>query len=733
MGERRATAVTQSALRSSKLRQAGGLRRNSAFAVFAVIGVRCWEQFLAERERWALWLPVMLGAGIGFYFLLPIEPPAWSGGLAVVAIGGTLLAGRRRSAWGLLSLALLFLLFGFSIAQWRSLSVQAPILERSLGPVELTGRVLSVQPRARGERIVLEKLEIDRLGAAQTPERVRITLASGAAGIYPGDWVKGRAELNPPPEPVAPGAYDFARAAYFERLGAVGFSFGRFEKLPSATLTPSQQGSSNNLVRAWAIWWADLRHRLSERIVLALPGPPGAIAAALMTGERGRVPEAILGALRDAGLAHLLAISGLHIGLIAASLFFSVRGLLALIPGFALEYPIKKWAALVALPGAFAYLMLVGATIPAQRAFLMTGLVLLAVLLDRRALSMRLVAWAALVTLLLSPESVLSVSFQMSFAAVTVMIAAYEGRRGFFQQPGRDFWSLRSLLGYLAAIAATSALATIATAPFAIFHFNHLALYGVIANVIAVPVTAFWIMPSALLAFLLMPFGLEGLALWVMGQGIELVVTTAHTVAAMPSAALTVPAMPLWGLIAASLGGLWLSIWLGRWRLTGLLGLLAAGLSIAFSSPPDILVSGDARLTAVLLEDGTLWRSNRRVNRFAAETWARRAGQEGLERSNPASKTAPRCDSQGCIFTVEGKRVALAATVGAVAEDCALVNLMISREPIRRSCNQPQIVIDRFDLWRKGAHAVWVGKDEIRVENVADSRGVRPWVVQRGN
>ncbi len=724
--------MARSAWQFGGQRQKGGFRLNRVtFAAADAWGI-CRDCFYGERERWALWLPVILGVGIGIYFVLPAEPAPWTGALALIVASVALIATRKSPALGLLNLSVLFLLLGFGLAQWRSLSVQAPILERSIGPVEVSGRLLAVEPRTRGERIILEKLNIARLSDVQTPERIRITLAGGAEGLYPGDWVRGRAKLNPPPEPVAPGAYDFARAAYFERLGAVGFAYGRFEKLIAIEAPPVQDAVFDGWTRAWEIWWADLRHRLSERIVTALPGSSGAIAAALMTGERGRIPEQILEALRDAGLAHLLAISGLHIGLITAGLFFSVRGLLALLPGFALDYPIKKWAALVALPGAFAYLMLVGATIPAQRAFLMTGLVLLAVLLDRRALSMRLVAWAALATLLLAPESLLSVSFQMSFAAVTVMIAAYEGRHGFFRQSGSDFWSLRSLAGYLAAIVVTSALATVATAPFAIFHFNHLALYGVIANMIAVPVTAFWIMPAALLAFLMMPLGLEALPLWLMGQGIEVVVATAESVSSLPSAALTVSAMPLWGLVAAAVGGLWLSIWAGRWRFLGLAPLAVCGLSIAALPAPDILVSGDARLLAAQLESGTLWRSSNRINRFDAEIWARRAGWDKESAYGPGQEGEPLCDNQGCILILNGKKVAFAATNGAVAEDCDLVDVMISRVPIRRSCTQPLATIDRFDLWREGAHALWIDPGGVRIKTVAETRGSRPWVVQRG-
>ncbi|WP_282608225.1 ComEC/Rec2 family competence protein [Pelagibius sp. Alg239-R121] len=700
------------------------------------------DRLHAERDRWALWLPVFFGCGIGAYFSLPIEPPPLTGLVLFAPAFAALIVLRKSQFWGALFLAGVFVLLGFSIAQWRSHSLKAPILERSVGPVEVRGRVVSVEPRSRGERLVLERPKIGRPSDGQTPARIRITLSSGAEGLYPGDWVVGTAKLGPPPEPAMPGAYDFARAAYFQRLGGVGFAYGRFEKLSGVTSDAGRNEAAlpGRLARRWEIWWADLRHRLSERIVDALPGRSGAVAAALMTGERGRVAEGHLEALRDAGLAHLLAISGLHIGLVAAGLFFGLRGLLALIPGLALNYPIKKWAALTALPGAFAYLMLVGATIPAQRAFLMTGLMLLAVLLDRRALSMRLVAWAAMATLLLAPESLLSVSFQMSFAAVTLMIAAYEGQRGRFLKSGADFWSFGSLVRYLIAIAVTSAIATVATAPFAVYHFNHLALYGVFANVVAVPITAFWIMPSALLAFLMMPFGLEALPLWVMGIGIELVIGTAEGVSAWPSAALTVSAMPDWGIIAAAAGGLWLAIWSGTWRFLGVIPLAAAAVSVALWAPPDILVSADARLLAVRLADGSMWRSNRAVNRFAADIWYRRAGidpdSDSKGRADGKSRAAgsglPQCDTLGCIFYKESTTVALARTAGAITEDCALADLMVSLVPVRIDCKHPKTVIDRFDLWRNGTHAIWINDAGIRVETVAKSRGTRPWVQRRG-
>ena len=266
-----------------------------------------------------------------------------------------------------------------------------------------------------------------------------------------------------------------------------------------------------------------MRQTITTKIRAVLKGVSGTIAAALMTGERSAIPEDVMTAIRDSGLAHLLAISGLHIGLVAGIIFFGARGLLALIPPLALRFPIKKWAALAAIAGAFAYAFIAGATVQTQRALLMVGMVLVAVILDRRGLSIRLVAWAALAILVVAPESLLGPSFQISFAAVTALIATYETlseRRQYreYEHSRLPPW-VREAMFYLAGVALTTLIAGVATAPFAIFHFNRFAGYGLAANLIAVPVTALWVMPWAMAAFLLMLFGFEAAALTPMGWG----------------------------------------------------------------------------------------------------------------------------------------------------------------------------------------------------------------------
>lgn len=452
-----------------------------------------------------------------------------------------------------------------------------------------------------------------------------------------------------------------------------------------------------------------------------------------MTGERGAIPEPVIAAIRDSGLAHLLAISGLHIGLVAGVLFFGARAGLALVPFVALRQPIKKWAALAAIGGALAYALLTGATVPSQRAFLMISLVLLAVLVDRRGISMRVVAWAAVVVLLTQPESLLSASFQLSFAAVVALVAVYEAVRRYRKESAEAPSWLRRAGTYLAGVAATTVIAGIATAPFAVFHFNRFVEYGLAANLVAVPVTALWIMPWAVGAFLLMPLGFEAVALVPMGWGVGMVVAVAEAISSWPGAVAALPAMPTWGLVVIAAGGLWLALWQCRWRLWGVDVLAAGAASLLLTTPPDVLVDADGKLMAVRTEAGTLAVSSLRAAPFSREVWLRRVRQDADASSWPrhGMGAAGRltCDRLGCVYRAEGRAVALVRMPEALAEDCRLVDVVVSPEPVRGQC-AAAVVIDRFDLWRGGAHALWLGGGTITVESVNARRGDRPWVAR---
>ncbi len=691
------------------------------------------DRLEAERDRWALWLPVGFALGVGVYFGLDFEPPGWLGAAVLAGAAGLGLFGRKRPGLFVAALALGVAAAGFTAGQVRTATVAAPILEKRLGPVGLSGQVLDMEPRVKNYRIILHRLEIRPLSRDKVPEKVRVVGFGQPNGIQPGDWIRLRAVLRPPPGPAAPGAYDFARRAFYERLGGVGFAIGR--AIPAASPIGVGDGEAS-AVTAWRLWWTDLRLGIARRILAVLPGEAGAVAAALMTGERGAIPARVMQNMRDSGLAHLLAISGLHVGLVAGLLFIGLRALLALVPRLVLYYPVKKWAAVAAALGAAAYLLLTGATVPTQRAFLMVGLVLLAVVLDRSALTMRLVAWAAIVILALAPENLLSASFQMSFAAVTALIAAYEAAR---ERRVRLF--AERTLGtrvalYLGAVAFTSVIATLATTPFAVYHFNRIAWYGLVANLVAVPVTALWIMPWVIGAFLLLPFGAEAWALVPMGWGIDVVLAVAGRVAGWPGAVSMVPAMPTAGVVLIALGGTWLCLWRGAWRTIALVPMLAGLLTVPLNPPPDVLASGDGKLFAVRTADGEVLLSTARARRFEAELWRRRLGQAeaaAWPRTGEAAGGRLRCDPLGCIYRTGGQVVALVQDGRALIDDCAEATVVISRVPVRRGqCRGKRVVIDRFDLWRHGGHALWLAKDGVRVETVHGRRGARPWVPERG-
>ncbi|MGH6961173.1 MAG: ComEC/Rec2 family competence protein, partial [Dongiaceae bacterium] len=510
---------------------------------------------------------------------------------------------------------------------------------------------------------------------------------------------------------------------------AVGFAFGQ-------TVTLLEQTGDADWLSTTAAWLADLRLRIAMEVRSVLPEAPGAIAVALITGDQGAIPKPVLEAMRDSGLSHLLSISGLHIGLVAGILFIGLRAMLALIPPLVLNHPTKKWAAATALLGTLFYLLLAGAPVPTQRAYLMTGIVLLAVLFDRKAISMRTVALAATAVLLILPDALVGASFQMSFAAVVALVAVYEA-----SEPLRLRWRAnapwpRTAALYVGGIAAMSLIATAATSPFVAYHFDRFTAYGVFANMLAVPLTSFWVMPFAVAAVLLMPFGLAWLALVPMGWGIEGIVWIADVVAALPGAVSLVPAMPIGGLLLTTLGGLWLCLWQRRWRLLGLPAIGLGLLSVLMVRPPDILISEDGRLVAVADGDGKLLLSSRRVGRFEADAWLLRAGEDAaLDWPTDGYGAGGRlaCDNLGCIYSAAGWTVAIAHEPDALIEDCQVADIVLSLEPMRGPCRSAKRVIDRFDLWRDGAHALWIDDEQaVRIESVRARRGDRPWVVQPG-
>ena len=679
------------------------------------------ERLEAEQDRWFLWLPVLFGAGIAVYFALAFEPLTTATVLPAVAALALHAAGPRAGIAGLVTGAILAATLGLAAAKLRTEAVRAPVLQTRMGPIDVYGHVELIEPRATGgQRVTLRVTAVEKHETDAWPARVRVRAGVESAALQPGDHVRVKATLTPPPAPALPGEYDFARAAWFMGLGAVGFSRAAAERVESAVAPPFSLQVTAAVAR--------VRQAIGRRVLAALPGETGAIANALITGERGGIPEATNQAFRDSGLFHILSISGLHMVVMAGAVFLSIRLVLAAIPSIALRYPIKKWAAAGAMLGAFAYLQISGVAVATVRSCIMISIMFLAVILDRPALALRNVALSALLILAVWPESLLDPGFQMSFAAVVALVSAYEWLRERDDRSGNV--PRRGVLAtgvlFFGGIVTSTLVAGFAVAPFGVYHFHNTQQFAILANLLAIPICNIVVMPASLAALLMMPFGLEALPLWVMGLGIDAMVWCANAVARIPGAVGRVPAIPTvaFGLMVA--GGLWLLLWRTRWRVLGV-APMALGLMLApTGSRPDVLVGRGGNLVAVRGEDGRLSAIAGRGSTFELARWLEHDG-DGRAASEAAKGQAFSCDRAGCVARVKGALVAVSESAAGLRDDCVAASVLILKLAKPRGCRPPGVVIDSADLSARGAHALSIENGHVRLETAAHARGARPW------
>ncbi|HWU25372.1 MAG TPA: ComEC/Rec2 family competence protein [Rhizomicrobium sp.] len=682
--------------------------------------------FLAERDRWALWLPAGVAFGIGIYFALPFEPSlAVASGLggAGVLLGLAAIVSPELGVKAFLA-ALAAFLIGFAAAKLREETIAAPVIVHRLGPVEMAGRVEFAQAHGEAVRAVIAPDFLAHHYDLALPAHVRVTFRKDRGALVPGSEIAFKAVLLPPPAPAAPGDYDFGRAAFFEGLGAVGYAYGEPQLIAPAPSPPDLSARIGGAIQY-------LRWQMSQRIHSVLAGSTGAIASAIITGDRGGISDEDDMALRDAGLAHVLAIAGLHMALVGMGLFWTVRAVLAAIPRIALVYPIKKWAAIAALFGAGFYLVISGAAAATTRAFVMLAMMLIAILFDRPAISMRSLAIAACVLLLARPESLTEPGFQMSFAAVAALIAVAEWEQSHRRPHAAEPVRFAAARRYLRGIAITSFVGSLATMPYAAFHFDRATHYAVLGNLGAMPVMGFVAMPAAAVSVIAMPFGLDKWPLRVMGFGIDTMLAVGRFVSHLPGAVQIVSAWPMMALVLVSLGGLWIVIWRAHFRWLGFAPILAGLLVAFFVRPPDLLVARDGATVALRGKDGLLHLLGPSADSYSTIEWLKRDGDGRAPAAAIAAQArGARCDDWGCIgYSADGESIALVLHPDALAEDCMHADILVSTTPVRQPCVGPRLVIDRFDVARNGAYAVWLGKT-LRMETVAEDRGRRPWSVK---
>ena len=655
----------------------------------------------AARGQLFPFVPVFVAVGIGVWFKLGFEPSAVHYG--VLAVLCLLCLGFWRLGPELaqpLAVAAACVLAGLLAIGLRAHLVQAPMLEYPYyGPVQ--GRIVDIdRSQSDALRLTLDQVVLADHTAGETPETVRISLHGPPPDLpyEPGQSVMVTARIAAPEGPTEPGGFDFRRMAYFNQLGAVGYTSS------PVVLWAPPLGGAEAINR--------LRNRLSQAIEAAVPGDSGAFASGVMTGDRSNISAAVISDLRLSSLAHLLAISGMNMAFLTGFVFAITRYGLALVPPVALRVNSKKLAAVAAFGVALFYLLLSGANVATTRAFLMVSVMLGAVLLDRRALSFRSVALSALVLLLVQPESLTEPGFQLSFAATIALIAGFAPTQGWLKArvPG---WTITPLM-----LGMTSLLAGLATAPFAAATFNRFTDYGLIANLLTVPVMSL-LMGAGAVAALLAPFGLAGPALWVMDMSARWILFVAHWIAGLDGAVTMIPSPDAWVIPLIAFGSLWAVLWSGRLRLAGIAPVALALVLWGLTERPAGLISSDGVLVGLMGPEGRALSAPKGAG-FAAKSWLEDDGDLALPEAAAlrwgfeGPKSARRFTIGGVRGVVLSGKTGLAG-LGAACAAADLVIVPVSLGPAP-TADGGCLVVDRPVLDRAGAIALKVEPGGLRLD-----------------
>ena len=695
-----------------------------------------------ERGTGFVLIPVLFGAGAAANFSLAHEPgPVTAGAAALLALCGAVCAPARPRLRALSAAVLVFAL-GLLAASAETWLAGTQMLGADIS-TRITGTVVSVERRAdRPPRLTIDLAATERPRLRYAPQRIRATARKLPDGLAAGMAVTGVVRLLSPSGPVRPHSYDFSFQSYFLGIGASGF----FLRGPDVVPAAAPAGPATRL----AVLVENARHALAARIRARISGPEGEIAAALVAGVRGGIPEADNEALRKTGLAHVLSISGLHMALVAGTVLGAMRALFALFPGFASRHPVKKYAAGVALLAISLYLAISGMDVAAERSYIMFAVILAAILFDRAALTMRNLAISALIVLALSPHAVMGPSFQMSFAATAALIAAY----GWYgeHRPARRAGSppgegsrMRRWAGFAlasaAGLAATSLIAGTATGLYAAWHFERMSPLGVVANLLAMPIVSVTVMPMAVAGTLLIPTGLDGLSFAVMGHGLSAMLAIAHwlaertpldAVGLVPPAAVVVLSLAL---VIATVATTWL-------RAAALPFLFLGTALVLTRQMPDLLIAEDGRAMVVRLSEGRLAVNRPRPPAFEMEDWARALMSETILRPArgplpPGTNEQPfHCVGKLCIARhASGAVVASAPTAEAARAACAAAALILIQDATAENpcgaADRARVVTLR-ELARQGSVAVRFSTGGTVADLVfAVGDGSRAWHHQR--
>lgn len=672
----------------------------------------CFQEDAPQRF---LWSPVGLGIGIALYFYWPHEPSFL---LSLMSLGGAVVLLAiyfRHPRYKYLVWPLLIVQVGFCLMGARVQYLNTQMLDHPLKKIRAVGEVEQIDVKEGRKRLILKNFRSPE-GEPYLSSMVRLSIRGGHT-VHLGDTIYLTATLMPLSAPLLPEGYDYRRASFFQGIGATGW-IDEIESIEPVELNSFWLGLQQ------------IRQTINEQLLRLVPGESSAIAAALITGERGYIRDDIRQAYTDAGIAHVLAISGLHLSLIAGIVFMVIRRGLSLSVWMAERFDLKKIASLFTIPFLLGYLFISGMGVPAIRSFIMVSVGMLAILLDRRALSMRLLVVAALIILTFQPESILSASFALSFAAVMGLVALYQDGWVPFQQWVLEGGWARRCLAYLGGIIITTIVASAVTTPISMYIFNRVSVQAILGNLVAIPLTGFVIMPALLLLILSLPFGGSSFCGYVASYGIHLLTKASVYTASLPGAGILVHQPPSLFLWLFSLGSLWLLLWRQSWRYVGGVLILGSFATLFIPSSPMILV--DSKGYLVWYDGKSLYHFSDHHNLFTQDVVKRRFGCDTIHDVQEDYACLTWGDKRVAFYNPSSRAEQSASFIKHLSENH---DLLITSRPLKKEFPQELadvIVIKRGRSQKaRGMNSFYVSlsspKKPYLLINGAEFQGERAW------
>lgn len=666
---------------------------------------------------------LLIAFGIGLYFNLPIEGNSKLCAVTIVLLLSATILTRSYQTLNNLFLVSLMIFLGYSLALYRTHSSATPLLSKSFKAYHVVMMVEENQPLQKNRiRYTGKVISLSKLDQTKFPKRIRIRTTDQGPRFQYGDMICMKAILARPKGPIRAGGYDFGLALWFKQIGGTGFNISPLKLCPYQNNHVHYLSSLEQII-------ANIRAFISSKIDHGLNEPERAMARALILGDRGRVKKEDLEAMRKAGLGHLLAISGLHMAVFGGTLFFLLRALMALFPNFAQNHPIKKYAAFGALIGSFAYFLISGQSIPTQRAFLMISVLFTAIMIERTALTLRNVAVAALIILILRPESLMSAGFQMSFAAVTALIVSYN-----FLRECEPFQNLNNNnkgtwlkpFYYLLGIWFTSIIATIATAPFAIYHFHNISYMGPIGNMLAIPIFSLLLMPSALISLILMPLGLEAVAFIPLKYSISILLSSAHWTSSFHPAVITTGAINASSVFILMAGLIFIFFANKPLSYLGAALLIIAPISAAQFKKPDLYIGSSAEIIALRGDDQKLYAPTGRKGSFVLNNWLK-ADADTRSINHVRNNDYLLCDDTACSGKTAALRVTLIKSIAALEEACETADILIYKFTITIKCQKPKYILTQRNLTNSGSLSIYIKDEKMEIISANGFRKNRIW------